>query len=267
MKQLAQGQFSLPFMNPASPGAAPAAAGAARRILINGKILDYTLRRSTRRSIGFMINEHGLRVSAPKWVTLAAIESALHDKQNWIFSKLTQRHERAIQQQTAAQQWSDGSRLPYLGGHLTLRLRVAASRAIMHDAAAAELHVSLPPGASGQQLKQEVHAWLQLAARRLFAERLPHYANQLGVSYQSFALTSAKTQWGSCTAQRKIRLNWRLIHFSLPLIDYVIAHELSHLREMNHSPRFWATVESIYPGHALARKTLREQAHTLLPLL
>lgn len=267
MKPSAQGQFGLPFMNPESSAAAPhpPAAGTMRRTLINGKILDYTLRRSTRRSIGFMINEHGLRVSAPKWVTLAAIESALHDKQGWIFSKLAQRHERSTQH--SPQEWSDGSRLPYLGGHLILRLRVAASSTILYDAAAAELHVSLPFNASGQQLKQEVHTWLQLAAKRLFAERLPHYANRLGVSYQSFALTSAKTQWGSCTAQRKIRLNWRLIHFPLPLIDYVIAHELSHLREMNHSPRFWATVQSIYPDHALARKTLREQARLLLPLL
>lgn len=266
MKPPEPGQLDLPFMSPESPDAAPQQpAGAMRRVLINGQILDYTLRRSKRRSIGFMINEHGLRVSAPKWVTLAAIESALHDKHRWIFSKLTQRHERSTPH--TPQEWTDGSRLPYLGSHLTLRLRVAASSAILHDAAAAELHVSHPSGASGQQLKQDVHAWLQLAAKRLFAERLPHYADKLGVSYQSFALTSAKTQWGSCTAQRKIRLNWRLIHFSLPLIDYVIAHELSHLREMNHSPRFWATVQSIYPDHALARKTLREQARLLLPQL
>lgn len=266
MKPPEQGQLGLPFVSPEAPDAAPQQpAGTMRRVLINGQVLDYTLRRSTRRSIGFMINEHGLRVSAPKWVTLAAIESALHDKQRWIFSKLTQRHERSIQH--TPQEWSDGSRLPYLGSHLTLRLRVAASSAILYDAAAAELHVSLPFGASGPQLKQEVHAWLQQAAKSLFAERLPHYADKLGVSYQSFALTSARTQWGSCTAQRKIRLNWRLIHFPLPLIDYVIAHELSHLREMNHSPRFWATVQSIYPDHALARKTLREQARMLLPHL
>lgn len=264
MKPPEPDQLGLPFMSPAAP---PAAAGSMRRILINGKILDYTLRRSKRSSIGFMINEHGLRVSAPKWVTLAAIENALHDKQRWIFSKLAQRHQRSTQQQNTAQEWSDGSRLPYLGSHLTLRLRVAAASAILHDTAAAELHVSLPTGSSSQQLKQDVQAWLQLAAKRLFAERLPHYANKLGESYQSFALTSAKTQWGSCTAQRKIRLNWRLIHFPLALIDYVIAHELSHLREMNHSPRFWATVQSIYPEHALARKTLREQARILLPLL
>ena len=103
-------------------------------------------------------------------------------------------------------------------------------------------------------------------AKRLFGERLPLYADKLGVAYHSYALSSATTQWGSCTAQGKIRLNWRLIHFTLPLIDYVIAHELAHLREMNHGPRFWATVQSIFPEFETAKKSLREQAPKTLPI-
>jgi len=74
------------------------------------------------------------------------------------------------------------------------------------------------------------------------------------------------TQWGSCTIEGKIRLNWRLIHFTLPLIDYVIAHEISHLREMNHSPRFWATVQSVFPEFQEAKKALRERAPETLPI-
>ncbi|MEH6303933.1 DUF45 domain-containing protein, partial [Salmonella enterica subsp. enterica serovar London] len=69
----------------------------------------------------------------------------------------------------------------------------------------------------------------------------------LGVRHSAYALSSAATRWGSCTADGKIRLNWRLVHFPLSLIDYVVAHELAHLKEMNHSPRFWDTVESIFP--------------------
>ncbi|HEX8954995.1 MAG TPA: SprT family zinc-dependent metalloprotease, partial [Burkholderiaceae bacterium] len=116
-----------------------------------------------------------------------------------------------------------------------------------------------------QQLKDRVLSWLQQRARAIFAERLPLYAEKLGVRYRSFALSSATTQWGSCTAEGKIRLNWRLIHFSLPLIDYVIAHELSHLREMNHSPAFWATVQSVFPEFQEARKALRAHAPDSLP--
>jgi predicted metal-dependent hydrolase len=110
-----------------------------------------------------------------------------------------------------------------------------------------------------------VQGWLQSEAKRLFAERLEIYAAKLGVSYQRFSLSSASTQWGSCTADGRIRLNWRLVHFALPNIDYVVAHELSHLREMNHGPQFWATVQSVLPEFESARKALREQERENLP--
>ncbi|MES2932295.1 MAG: SprT family zinc-dependent metalloprotease, partial [Pseudomonadota bacterium] len=156
--------------------------------------------------------------------------------------------------------------LPYLGGTITLRLHAAQNAAIAYQAASRELVVSLPADANEQLLKDRVQGWLQLEAKRLFGERLPLYADKLGVAYQSFALTSASTQWGSCTSQGKIRLNWKLIHFALPLIDYVIAHELAHLREMNHSPRFWATVQSVFPDFVMAKKTLRQNALETLPI-
>jgi predicted metal-dependent hydrolase len=78
-------------------------------------------------------------------------------------------------------------------------------------------------------------------------------------------LSSAATRWGSCTADGKIRLNWRLVHFPMSLIDYVVAHELAHLKEMNHSPRFWDTVESIFPEFREAREQLRSHPPELLP--
>jgi hypothetical protein len=162
-------------------------------------------------------------------------------------------------------QWCDGATLPYFGTYLTLRILASQSAGIAHDADKCELAVSLPPDAGEQQLKDRVQGWLQLEAKRVFAERLPIYAEKLGVTYHSFALSSATTQWGSCTVDGKIRLNWRLIHFALPMIDYVIAHELSHLREMNHGPRFWATVQSIFPEFEAAKKVLRDSGPETLP--
>jgi predicted metal-dependent hydrolase len=116
-----------------------------------------------------------------------------------------------------------------------------------------------------QQLKDSVKTWLQQEAKRVFLQRLPVYADLLQVTYQSVSLSNAGTRWGSCTSQGKIRLNWRLIHFAPELIDYVIAHELSHLHEMNHSPRFWARVESVFPDYAAARQRLRHHASANLP--
>jgi predicted metal-dependent hydrolase len=256
---------SLPLRQP-DPAQRPPAAGTSRRIRLGEHTIDYRLRRSKRRSIGFMINDDGLRVTAPKWATIADIERAIGDKQRWILTKLHERRERAARGVPPPMQWCDGASLPYLGAALTLRLCPAAGAGISHEAALGELIVSLPPDATEQQLKERVHAWLQQQAKILFGQRLPLYAEKLGVSYQSFALSNATTQWGSCTSRGRIRLNWRLIHFSLPLIDYVVAHELAHLREMNHSPRFWATVQSVYPDFASAKSSLREQARRTLPL-
>ncbi len=162
-------------------------------------------------------------------------------------------------------QWRDGATVPYLGADITLRIRADRATGIAYDAIVRELTVCLPAEAAEQQLKDRVQSWMQLQAKTIFAARLPMYAEKLDVRYRSFALSSAMTQWGSCTADGKIRLNWRLIHFSLPLIDYVIAHELSHLREMNHSPRFWATVQSVFPEFQAAKKALRERAPETLP--
>jgi len=248
-------------IRPAPPLAAPGK----RQIQLQEHLLEYRLLRSKRRSIGFLIDDDGLRITAPKWVTLAEIDNAIREKQRWIFAKLNERRERSARRLRPQMQWRDGATLPYLGADITLRIRADHAAGIAYDAAAQELTVCLPADADEQQLKDRVQSWLQAQAKTLFAQRLPIYAEQLQVRYRTCALSSATTQWGSCTADGKIRLNWRLIHFSLPLIDYVIAHELSHLREMNHSPRFWATVQSVFPEFQAAKKALRERAPDTLP--
>lgn len=242
----------------------PAGAGK-RRILIQDCLLEYELQRSKRRSIGFLINENGLRVTAPRWITIADIEQAIRDKQGWIVRKLGERRERSQRQLQPAMRWTDGATLPYLGAEITLRVTPATAHGIQFQHDSRELAIGLPAEAEEQQLKDRVQSWLQQEAKRVFNERLPVFAEKLGVCYHSMALSAATTRWGSCTAQGKIRLNWRLIHFSPMIIDYVIAHELAHLREMNHSPRFWATVQSVFPDFEIARHSLRQQATADLP--
>jgi predicted metal-dependent hydrolase len=252
--------------SPPEPLPSSAPANGRRRIQLGEHLLEYRLLRSKRRSIGFLIDDEGLRITSPKWVALAEIESAIREKQRWIFTKLNERRERSARRLQPQMQWCDGAMLPYLGNDVTLRILAAQATGITYDTTERELRVSLPPDAAEQQLKDRVQGWLQLEARRIFTERLPVYAEKLGVSYRSFALSSATTQWGSCTVEGKIRLNWRLIHFALPMIDYVIAHELAHLREMNHSPRFWATVQSIFPEFEEAKRVLRDSGPETLPI-
>jgi predicted metal-dependent hydrolase len=90
-----------------------------------------------------------------------------------------------------------------------------------------------------------------------YTARMNHYAPLLGVKWQTMSLSSANTRWGSAKADGSIRLHWRLIQFDARVIDYVVAHELSHLRELNHSPRFWAILASVMPDYAAAQRLLK----------
>lgn len=236
-----------------------------RRLRLDEHTLDYRLLRSKRRTIGFLIDDEGLRVTAPRWVTVAEIELTITEKRAWIFKKINEQRERSVRRLQPPMEWRDGARLPYLGADIVVRIADAANTGIRFDEQTRELHVSLPMSATEQQLKDRVQGWLQAEAKRVFAERLDIYASKLGVTFKGFALSSARTQWGSCTADGRIRLNWRLMHFALPNIDYVVAHELSHLREMNHGPQFWATVQSLLPEFETARKTLRDHELASLP--
>lgn len=236
-----------------------------RRLRLDDHHLDYRLIRSKRRTIGFLIDDDGLRVTAPRWVTVAEIEIAITEKRAWIFKKINEQRERSVRRLQPPMEWRDGARLPFLGADIVVRIADSASASIRFDEESRELHVSLPASATEQQLKDRVQGWLQAEARRVFAERLAIYAEKLGVEFKTFSLSSASTQWGSCTADGRIRLNWRLMHFALPNIDYVVAHELSHLREMNHGPQFWATVQSLLPEFATARKALRDHEPSNLP--
>lgn len=236
-----------------------------RRLHFGTHYLDYRLLRSKRRTVGFLIDDDGLRVTAPKWITVAEIELAISAKQAWIFRKINEQRDRSVRRLKPPMEWRDGAKLPYLGNDVTLRIDDRGNLGIRFDEEMGELHVSLPGSATEQQLKDRVQGWLQTEARRVFAERLEIYAEKLGVEFKSFALSSASTQWGSCTADGRVRLNWRLMHFALPNIDYVVAHELSHLREMNHGPQFWATVQSVLPEFESARKALRDHEPEKLP--
>ena len=237
-----------------------------RHLQIGSQQLDYRLLRSARRSIGFCIDETGLRITAPKKMPLTQIEQIVREKQGWIFTKLKEREQvdsHRLQRQT---RWITSPTLPYMGMEIILRLQINPETVIHYDATTTVLTVAMPELAQKSELKETLKSWLKKQAQHLFSERLAFYAKHLDVAYKSFELSSARTRWGSCTAQGKIRLNWSLIHFELFLIDYVIVHELSHLREINHSPRFWQVVGSVFPDFQHARKKLQKQSREILPV-
>ncbi len=253
---------------PAAPTAPtwPTPPRARHEVQLGEHRVAYELRRARRRSIGFVVGEQGLTVSAPRWVALAEIDAALREKARWILRKLHEQQDRAQRLQAARIEWREGAALPFLGETVLLVLDPRADGAVLNVAPDTlpgvprlTLHLGLPQEAAPAQIRDAVQSWLQRQARRIFEERCAHFAPRLGVRMTRLALSSAATRWGSASADGSIRLNWRLVHFALPVIDYVVTHELAHLREMNHGPAFWDVVRTALPDYESARGVLRRE--------
>ena len=242
-----------------------------REARIGDVLVAYEFRRARRKNIGFSVGPEGLVVSAPRWVPLAEVDQAVRSKARWIVAKLEAARERSERLEAARITWRDGATFPYLDEPVIVvldsRHAFREVGAVLNtDGAAlpgvprATLHVGLPQTAEPAQIRDAVQAWLMRRAKALFTERLDHFAPLLGVQWRKLALSSAGTLWGTAHSDGSIRLNWRLVHFRLAVIDYVVAHELSHLRVMDHSPRFWDTVRTVVPNYAELRGQLRDEA-------
>ena len=228
-----------------------------RHLLLGGQIVPYVLRQGGRRRLAMTIDERGLAVGAPHHVTLAEIEVFARSHAEWVLAKLAEYAQRAAPRQIAIRH---GTRLPLLGGEVEVRVESGANRIAWHGDA---LVLQARPGADLDQLARRA---LQRRALPHFVDRAGHFGARLGRPLPPTALSSARTRWGSCSQASGIRLNWRLVHLSPHLVDYVVAHELAHLVEMNHSPRFWAEVGRIFPDWRAARAALKQRGREI-PLI
>ena len=249
-------QLELPLA--VAPVTVPA--GTLRYIQLGSEIVGYRFRRARRRSIGIVIDDDGLRVAAPGHTPLAEVEGFIREKARWVLQKLS---ERRAAPKPPVVTWNHGATIALLGAPVTIELLPGRRDISLADG---RLGIGLEPRGEPAAVRKRGIAWIKQRALALLGERLSIYAARLGVSTPALALSNARTQWGLCRADGQVRLNWRLVHLPLHLVDYVVAHELAHLREMNHSARFWAVVGGLYPCYQLARRELRESSHRL-PIL
>ncbi|WMD18472.1 DUF45 domain-containing protein [Achromobacter seleniivolatilans] len=241
-----------------------------REVATEQQPIGFVLLRSRRRSIGFVITDDGLRVTAPNWVTLTQIDDAVREKSRWILAKLREWYARKQQLAMAHTRWQAGGELPYLGKRILIGVGGDSRQTYLSgDADAPEdgdtLWLALPSSADQSRIRDSAQAWLQQRAGAWFGARLAHFLQISGLKIRRWRLSSAATRWGSCTSDGNIMLNWRLVHFAPGIIDYVIAHELAHLREMNHSQDFWREVGQILPDFEDAKNILRRHDPASLP--
>lgn len=213
-----------------------------RSVLLAGRHVVYTLKRShKRRSIGLRIDDRGLVVNMPKLATEHWLNEVLQLRASWLLEKLDKRSAHK------PQCWQDGQTIPYLGNTLMLRAEHVARPIHQGD----QLRVQ------ADAIEQQVAVWYRQQAMQLFAARVAHYAAVLGVTPAALGLSTARTLWGCCNSRGQIRLNVKLIQLPESLIDYVVVHELAHLRQMNHSAAFWLVVKSVCPDYVRLRLELK----------
>src|SRR6185436_17435465 len=226
-----------------------------RTMNLGAQPIDYVLvRRRGRRGVAFRVDSHGLTVSAPLSMPVSRIEELALVSERWILRKVAEWSARRV----APIEWRDGVALPYLGRTLALRLSEGSRTHV--ELAEGELRATVrqPSPAS---IERAVVAWYKRAALAHLAGRAFTLARIAGLTPPRVLLSSALARWGSCNARREVRLAWRLVKAPPELIDYVICHELAHLRHMDHSAAFWAEVERQCPGHAALRKRLFATDH------
>lgn len=263
---------ALPLSEACQPAIWPHPRGN-RRLQLSHCEIAYEFNRSQRRTIGLSVGPDGLSVRAPRHTPMHEVEALLHSKAAWVLDKLQRARARAGELAQAKTTWANGADIRFLGHRVCLQLdpthSFAQVGAVLEPPAdgapdrVATLRLGLSQNASETQIRDAVQAWLMRQAKRVFAERLNHFAPQLGVGYQTLRLSNASTRWGSASADGTIRLNWRLIHLPMDMVDYVVVHELSHLRHMDHSPQFWGVVAGVLPDHKQRRRALRQSSLAL----
>ena len=226
-----------------------------RQVTLASGPLEYVLvRRRGRRGVGLKVDETGLTVSAPLTMPMAKVEALVQESERWIRRKIEEWRGRQVPEM----RWQEGAWLPYLGRAISLRISPAGRAHVA--LAGEELRVAVrEPGEDA--VRRAVTGWYKGSARSHLAARVQALAVRAGIAPPRFLLSSAMSRWGSCNSRREVRLAWRLVKAPEPLIDYVVCHELAHLRHMNHSAAFWAEVARQCPQYESHRAELFATDH------
>lgn len=211
--------------------------------------------RSKRRTIALIVERDGtLTVRAPMRAAKKDIEAFVQGSSSWI-ERIRQRLKSITE--VKPKQFVDGEHFLFLGSSYDLKLVPPQRPALQF-----ENGFTLSHTAHERAEGLFVH-WYKLQALEFLCQRVDAYAKQYDFSPKQVKITSAKTRWGSCSPNGTLNFTWRLMMAPSAVIDYVVVHELAHLRVKNHSRKFWKAVESILPEYKLQRKWLREHGHEL----
>jgi predicted metal-dependent hydrolase len=230
--------------------------------LLSGESIPYTIRISARARVLHLVirQESGLEIVVPRGTRKGQIEEALHQKADWI--------QRTLRRLEAPPPLEEGRELAFMGQkcrlHLTTNLAATAGPPFV-TLVGENLTISTRESDWRNQevLRLALEGWYRRRARELIPARLRIANKTFGFAYGRVAIKEQKSRWGSCSRVGNLNFNWRLLLAPLPVLDYVLIHELAHLKELNHAPAFWQLVASACPDYKTHRRWLREHGHTL----
>jgi hypothetical protein len=234
-----------------------------RAIRLGEREVQYILKRSVKRRRAVLtVDETGLTVSVPWRTSDRYVAQLLRDAQAWVLRKLETWASRKPRQR----EWKAGELIDFLGRQLRLALVARDGVAIVQLKEDNILELGLPGPHEPQRVREAVVKWYRRHAANHFQERVQYYSTQLAVPAPRVFLSNAQTRWGSCNAEREVRLNWRLMQAPIHVLDYVVAHEVAHLVVMSHSSRFWKVVAKLHPGYESARTELNAMSQHYMSL-
>lgn len=229
--------------------------------------IPYSIVRTKRRTIGITVEiTGGVKVSAPLHIDEKQIIEVVENKSSWIIEKLIAAEE--IRKDVPIKRFVDGEKLLFLGKEYELKIVDGD----IHDTKVLQqkdtITVHIPKGLQNENRRQLVRETLIIWYKKHFSEivneRIKEYSSLIRVIPCKIVIKDQKTRWGSCSSKGNINLNWRLVLAPVSIIDYVIVHELCHMKVMNHSKDFWKQVELIMPDYIERRKWLKENGHRLM---
>ena len=228
------------------------------RITLEGKTIEYILTKTKRKTIGISVGvEMGVKVAAPKGMTKQQIEEVILKNSKWILEKL---QDMEGKKQTKAE-FKAGESFSYLGKEYILEVIEINNR----EKEGVEIEGLVAPtmrlyihSNTQENIKKVLLNWYRHEASRILKERIEILGGKTGLYPLSVVIKDQKSRFGSCSSKKNINLNWKLVMAPMEVIDYVVLHELCHLKEMNHSKEFWNLVESFMEDYKERRKWLKE---------
>lgn len=234
--------------------------------------VQYTLSRSKRKTVGIKLNEKGeVSVSAPLGLSGKQVREIIIKKIPWIVKK-QEELKRKYNESGEQKKFIDGEAFLYLGKEHTLKIEKGSAPenvalcgndiVVSMDGDITKNH-NVTEEERIETMKRILRTFYINQFLEVIKGRIDNYAHEIGVFPRKVTIREQKTRWGSCSSKGNISLNWRLIMAPLKVIDYVIVHELCHMKEMNHSKNFWNIVSGVCPDFKESQKWLKDNGHRM----